>query len=318
MYIAGLTKLAVFTGHPGADPRVFVIDLENPNNVCKNLANITVDVYDTSGILFDDSLPMFCGGQLRGHGYSCDCFAYKQSEWVSYPGISPCRGLSASAAFIDQENGKNTFVIAGGSSGIVDSSKVESFDGETWNSLPNLTSQLSGHCMVAINDTVLLSMGGFKYPELTNYKTYFFNSELNEWSPGPNLNRPRRFFSCTTVNWKSPSDGQQEKVVVVVGGIMDDYTVHQSSIELLFINNLSGGWQFGPELSEGVFDSVLIEYKDSVVLVGGDGGVDGKHLYQLSSPDGQWIEMEQTLPIQNKKHIAFLIPDDITDCLQAA
>ena len=61
----------------------------------------------------------------------------------------------------------------------------------------------------------------------------------------------------------------------------------------------------------------MVEYKDRVILVGGRGGVDGRHLYQLSSRDGPWIEMEQTLPNRKYFHIAFLIPDELTDCQQA-
>ena len=310
-YISGLTKLAVFTGYE-VDQRVFVIDLEDPNNVCKNLADVPVKVRSASGILFDDSVPMFCGGYYSGS--KCDCFGYKQSEWVSYPAISTCRYLSASAALTDQENGKTRFVMSGGfnSNGFL--SNVEAFNGETWSSLPNLPSPVYGHCMVAINDTVLLSMGGYTSQGYIS-KTYFFNSEMNEWSPGPDLNIPRGYLSCATVNWKNPSDGQLEKVVVVAGG---DNGQYMSSVELLYINNLSRGWQYGPQLPYSVANSVLVEYKDTVVLVGGDGtGVDGKHLYQLSSPDGPWNEMEQTLPIKKHYHIAFLIPDDLTDCQKA-
>ena len=310
-YISGLTKLAVFTGYDG-DQRVFVIDLEDPNNVCKNLADVPVKVRSASGILFDDSVPMFCGGYYSGS--KCDCFGYKQSEWVSYPAISPCRDHSASAALTDQENGKTRFVMAGGLNGSGFLSNVEAFNGETWSSLPNLPSPVYGHCMVAINDTVLLSMGGYTSQGYIS-KPNFFNSEMNEWSPGPDLNTPRRYFSCATVNWKNPSDGQLEKVVVVAGGYNGQY---MSYVELLYINNLSRGWQYGPQLPYSVANSVLVEYKDTVVLVGGDGtGVDGRHLYQLSSPDGPWNEMEQTLPIKKHYHIAFLIPDDLTDCQKA-
>ena len=58
----------------------------------------------------------------------------------------------------------------------------------------------------------------------------------------------------------------------------------------------------------------MVGYKDSVVLVGSFGYVD---LYQLSSPDGPWIEMEQTLPRNKNGHIAILIPDKLTDCQRA-
>jgi len=114
------------------------------------------------------------------------------------------------------------------------------------------------------------------------------------------------------VEWKNDISGQLEKVVVVAGGSDGKYL---SSVELLYINNLAMGWQSGPELPIALGYSVLVEYKDSVILVGGYGdGVDGRHLYQLSSGDGPWIEMEQKLPIRRYDHLAFLIPDDLTDC----
>ena len=58
----------------------------------------------------------------------------------------------------------------------------------------------------------------------------------------------------------------------------------------------------------------MVEYQNSVILVGGEGGVKGQEMYQLSSPDGPWVEMQQTLKEGRTKHVAFLIPDQIVDC----
>jgi len=40
------------------------------------------------------------------------------------------------------------------------------------------------------------------------------------------------------------------------------------------------------DLPESVGHSTMIEYNNSVILIGGSGSVDGHHMYQLSSPKG--------------------------------
>ena len=77
------------------------------------------------------------------------------------------------------------------------------------------------------------------------------------------------------------------------------------------MNDISKGWQPGPELPDLFYNAVLVQYKESVVLVGRYGGV---NMYQLSSPDGTWIEMKQTFPIVLEFFIAFLIPEELIDC----
>ncbi len=58
----------------------------------------------------------------------------------------------------------------------------------------------------------------------------------------------------------------------------------------------------------------MIEFGNSVILVGGEGVVDGQHLYQLSGPNESWIEMKQTLKVSRFRHIAFLVPDELVNC----
>ena len=305
--------MAVFTGitevTEALDERVFVIDLEDPTNVCKNLANVPLGVTGASGILFDNSKPFYCGGFVSGVEIDCECFVYEQNEWVSVGSMQTCRRNAASTVLVNHFNNHAGFVIAGGENPVY-LSAVEYFDGSSWHNLSSLPEPIYGGCMVAINETFLISIGGYPYENVT----YFYNSELNEWLDGPELQEGRGFASCASVNWKNPADGKLEQVIVVAGGVS---SFNISSVELLYIDDISLGWQPGPELPKSNAGSVLVEYKESVVLVGGFGEVDGKHLYQLSSQDGPWIEMEQTLPIAKTLHIAFLIPDELTDCQQA-
>ena len=257
---------------------------------------------------------MYCGG-FDGTSSICECFGYKQDVWTALAPISACRHNSASASLVMQSDRKPAFIMAGGWIGSVRLSIVEYFDGSIWQSLSDLPEPVHSHCMVAKNDTVLLSIGGANPIGVTS-KTYFFNAEMNQWSPGPDLAAPRYRHSCAFVTWNNPTDGQSEQVVVVVGGHESyDHTTTLSSVELLFINNLAMGWQPGPELPLGIASPVLVEFKESVILVGGGAsGVSFRHLYQLSSRDGPWVDMEQALPKARRDQLAFLIPDELTDC----
>jgi hypothetical protein len=50
-------------------------------------------------------------------------------------------------------------------------------------------------------------------------------------------------------------------------------------------------------------------------LVGGQGyESNGRLLHQLSSPNGNWIEMKQKLKERRYWHVALMIPDDIVNC----
>ena len=301
----------VFTGFaegPYLDTQVFVVDLEDPSNICKNMADVPVKVVGASGILFD-SKPIFCGGYNNWPEVSCECFTNEQSQWVSVAPLPTCREDSASAGFYHEDH-EFRFVISGGYNG-GELSNVESFDGTSWHSLLDLPVPQHAQRMVAINETVLLSIGG--RPPTT--ETFFYNAKLNQWLHGPELLEARFWVSCAVVEWKNPADGQLEQVVVVAGGNQEGFQL--STVELLYIDNITAGWQPGPELPLTVDNSVMVEYKDSVILVGGIGGVDGRHLYQLSSREGPWIEMEQTLPNRRDSHIGFLIPDELADCQRA-
>jgi len=72
-----------------------------------------------------------------------------------------------------------------------------------------------------------------------------------------------------------------------------------------------GEWVMGPPMPVSAPYSTMVEYNNTVILIG---GVEGRHLYQLSSPNGHWTEMIQTLKYNTTKHVSFLVPDKILNC----
>ncbi len=138
-----------------------------------------------------------------------------------------------------------------------------------------------------------------------------------KFNPGPSLNISRSSFSCGLLKWKNYHSNQLEKIIVVAGGENDkDFVL---SVELLYLPidyTKADKWIIGPPFPKSVKNATMIEYDNSVILIGGRGAVDGFHMYQLSSPYGPWVEMKQTLRKNRMNHVSFLVPDELVQCHQ--
>ena len=292
---------------------VVSLDESNPNLVCDNLPDFPVGLVAATGLLFHKTTPIICGGALPNRWVdSCDCYALSNQVWNKISSLQECRRY-ASSALVSLENNEKVLMITGGQNSNTLKS-VESFNGSDWEQVmfSDMLKPVWQHCTVEINSTTLLSIGGSAanggtIDPISN--TYFYNVEENLWTSGPSLNIARTLHSCAVLNWKNPSTNQHEKVVVAAGGDQ------LSSVELLFIDGIeTRGWKMGPSLPNYAYLSTLIEYQNSVVLIGGEQGVDGQHLYQLSSPNGTWVEMKQTLKEKRSRHVSFLVPDELVNC----
>ncbi len=73
----------------------------------------------------------------------------------------------------------------------------------------------------------------------------------------------------------------------------------------------SAGWVMGPSLPKAIWASTMNEFQNGVILIGGDKQVD---LYQLTSPNGTWTKMKQTLKVARYGHVSFLVPDELVNC----
>jgi hypothetical protein len=153
---------------------------------------------------------------------------------------------------------------------------------------------------VSISDTELMAIGGTSN-DVATARTQIYNLVTDSWSEGPELSAPSWLPSCGVVDWGEVVG----RVVVVFGG--------PKRVELLYLNDLNSGWQPGPDLPVEACCTDMVQYKDSVILVGGEGQI-GVNMYQLKSPEGPWIEMEQTLAVGASYQAFILIPDELTGC----
>jgi hypothetical protein len=161
--------------------------------------------------------------------------------------------------------------------------RVESYEGFGWDhdKVAPLPETISNQCLVRLNDSHLLSVGGSVGWPLSGNETtnsYFYNILSNQWSKGPNLIHPRMSQSCAILTHLSGSAETEERMVIVAGGQFDDERLQ--SVEILFLDSnvrSSSRWYSGPNLpDDGAIHKAMVSTGDSVVLVS------GSSLYKLS------------------------------------
>ena len=148
-----LAKLLVTTGKGNSDTEI--IDLLNPNSICKNWANYPYDVFAAVGQIVD-SYPFICGG-FDDDEFHQECYKITNNSVVSLPNAN-LRSHSSAGVF------KDTLFIAGGYGKIGDGyGLLSSTDYISESSLESRTDTpmiVFGHCVININDNEILLTGG--------------------------------------------------------------------------------------------------------------------------------------------------------------
>jgi hypothetical protein len=313
----GLTKLLVYHSD-GLSNSFEIVNLDetNPDLSCDNLPSFAVSVSTATGKLYQGTTPIICGGFKST--YRCECQSFKNGAWQPEASLNTCRGHPQSVVFKNpSKQNDDILMISGGTDLANINSLVESYDGKSWDqrriaTMPELVPQ---HCLVKINDSMLMSIGGIEALTSWTPKTYFLDINKNIWMEGPPIITPRAQHSCAIMNWKNPNTGKLEKVVVVAGG-RERYGDDLNSVELLFLENYKNGFNPGPTLPLRVWYLSLVEFRSGVILVGGQykNGTLNQNLYELLSPTAAWTKMKQTLKGKPACDVAFLIPDDLVSC----
>jgi hypothetical protein len=204
-------------------------------------------------------------------------------------------------------------LVTGGWVGSASLNSSEILTEEGWESnIPSLPVTIFGPCMVTVNSTTVMVIGGYQNDQDFSGKTFYFTFGEHSWTEGPELKNRRPYHSCGKIRRNKDS---QEMSIIVAGG-SDIFFSLLSSVEIL--HEGSNEWQTGPELPFGIDNSQLVEDQNGgVVLIGGSspfGRLDT--LYQLphGGQNAVWTKMEQKMKIGRGQHTAFLIPDNVVDC----
>ncbi len=289
------------------------LDENAPNLVCENLPDLHIGLAGLTGQLYQEKKPLLCGGSKSSIIDQCGCYIYEYQSWNKIADLVECVRFPSSTLLT--LNGREFFLIIGGYNN-GEKSTVQTYYGNSWHKDNNAILQQPNwqHCLVKINDSTLLMIGG--YSNSTTAKSFFFHIGETQWTPGPALNIARFGHGCGIIDWLNPSSNQLEKVVFAVGGQKSDF-FYLSTVEMLYLNDQNSDnleWVLGPQLPKTASYGTVLEFKNSIILVGGQGEIDGRHLYKLSSPNGTWTEMKQTLNEPRFYHASFFVPDELVNC----
>ncbi len=230
----------------------------------------------------------------------------ENNDWVSSASMKSLRVKAAAAQLPD---GK--ILVTGGLDGSdSDLNSAEMLTEEGWESnIPALPVTIYAHCMVTINSTTVMVIGGIQNGQFSG-KTFYFTFGEKPWTEGPELKNKRDYHSCGKIRRNKES---QEMSIIVAGGYDGSLL---SSVEIL--DEGSNEWQTGPELPFGIHESQMVEDQNGgVYLIGGRRiFITLDTLYQLPhvGQDAVWTKMEQKMQTGRSRHTAIMISDNIVDC----
>jgi hypothetical protein len=239
-----LTKLLVGLGEAedGNDNDFEVIDLESRTNVCKNPIPFTLNVYGGIGGLGLDGRPLICGGTTNEN-----CYLYDDDDdnWLqTFTMIQPRRQFSASSKSPYQNS---SLMVTGVSLG-GPANTAEILTPTGWIQKPSMPIDVMYHCMVTINTTTVMVIGG-KSPYFSSL-TFYFNVESETWTEGPMLNIGRAYHSCGLIQ------EARKNSIIVIGGIGNNEKILQS-VEILDVGATE--WYNGQDFVSGIRYAKLIE-----------------------------------------------------------
>ncbi len=295
----GSSKLLNCGGYIPNTDTCEVINLASSASTCKNPPNFPATVNAAIGGLGFKGNPILCGG-WQNSVYSNKCYSLENNVWVSSASMNSVRVFAAAAQLQD---GK--LLVTGGYDGSFSYfNSAEILTEEGWKSnIPSLTVKIYGHCMVTVNSTTVMAIGGRQNGPYYSGKTFYLTFGEESWTEGPELKIKRRWHSCGKIRRNKES---QEMSIIVAGGYDD--SSYLSSVEIL--DEGSNEWQTGPELPFGIIKPQMIEDQNGGVVLIFD------TLYQLphGGQGAVWTKMEQKMKIGRRHNTAFLIPDNIVDC----
>jgi hypothetical protein len=232
-----MTKVLVTTG---GSKKNEIVDINNQTNVCvpKLWADYPLDKVQgaSGGLLTNNNALLICGGGV-GPGSLDDCFSIGINS--NPHGMQKTATLTQPRAYASSVVlNSTTLWLTGGllGSGYTKSTEFVQLTGTSPG--PDLPLEVAGHCLVSLNDTTALLIGGRLQSGTNSKATWFYNTDHKTWTDGPSLTIGRFFHSCAL--FKSPQHGHTDTVIVTGG---NNAITAQHSTEIMNLD--SNYWQSG-------------------------------------------------------------------------
>jgi hypothetical protein len=232
----GLTKVLVTTGFDTGSKNTEIMDLSDPSNVCQPslLADYPLDrVQGASGGLLTNNNALICGGwgsEMIDDCYSINPHGIKKAATAR---LSKPRFYAASVVW----NSTTLWMTGGYLPGNVRTKSTEFVQLTGTTPGPDLPLEVAYHCLVSLNDTTLILIGGELQSGTNSKATWFYHTDHKTWTDGPSLTIGRNAHSCAL--FKSPQHGHTDTVIVTGGYNAENL----ASTEML--NLESNSWESG-------------------------------------------------------------------------
>jgi hypothetical protein len=230
-----MTKVLVTTGTGIGSKQMEFMDLEDPTNVCQPssfLADYPIDVYAASGGLLTNNNALICGG-TAGSKRLDDCFSINHNGIKNGSRLSQPRFAAASVVW----NSTTLWMTGGDFDGSERTKSTEFVQLTGTTPGPDLPLGVAFHCLVSLNDTTVILIGGSLQDGTRSKATFYHNTDHKTWTDGPSLITGRGYHSCAL--FKSPQHGHTDTVIVTGGHKGYDL----ASTE--FLNLDSNSWESG-------------------------------------------------------------------------
>ena len=291
-----------------------IIDLLSSRRICGRFPDFPHQVTDCGAGLFLNGTPILCGA--RNPRFRDSCRIFKHGKWMQ---SSKLTIESSNFAIITLPNGE--LLLTGGATkssqpGIpavaLKRTDILSAEGIWKNTFIDLPIRLSYHCMVLVNKSYPMVIGGSDEPGPKSKKTFTLSFTDKTWNEGPPLQSPRKSHTCSTIRM---SKNSSQESIIVAGGSAD---TSFSDLNVEILDEGSKYWRLGPRLPHPIYGAAIVKHPDGgVVLIGGHlpNGTASKTLYYLpdASSEAFWVQLPQTLFHGRSFHAAVLVPDDIIE-----
>lgn len=281
-----------------------IIDFSSPSSHCNDLHDYVKPTYYSAGGLILQDYPLICGGYPENNL----CFAFKNATWEAAASMAENKTVAASVQSPFPEDPFSVVIIGGKANSSI------SYIDEIWiENIPDLV-KLNHHCVVMINSTAIMVIGGYQNDQRSN-RTYMLDTNTNIWEEGPPLLQPRDSQSCGRIR----SDKNSSEFSLIVAGGYAGKSLKSTEI----LDDITGYWRKGPDLPTELFNPQIVEDSEGgVIIIGGERILgDGTwikldtlfHLPNVGQ-DAAWVELPQKLKTARARFIAFMVPDGIADC----
>ena len=196
-------------------------------------------------------------------------------------------------------DGAGSWLVSGGmqNGAYVQTTEMRRVDGN-WENGPDLTSALHDHCQLQLGGKVFI-VGGRGVGSTPSSDTFFLDG--NVWTAVSSMEKAREFHSCVEFLGKIYSIGGEDGL----GGKLSTVEIYDPDLDK---------WEPGPVLPTAVSKAQVINYKDTLYLVGGEGNT---QVYTLRvGADWQILENVE-VDEQDKARVVFPAPVVNTHMLKA-